>query len=267
MSIQINATQGANSVKNHFKQQELYGRLSSGNKINSAKDDAAGLAVMKVLETQIRGLDKGIQNTSDMQNLVKTAEGGLSSISDNLQRIRELGVQASNGTLSDTDRQAIQMEISQAVEGINETVENTQYNNMKLLDGTFQNANTASSANGIGAYVTISSISTDDLGITGLNVTDPNFIKKIDNAVEKVSESRADLGAKVNAFEFTNSSSAITALNTAAAKSRIGDTQVDKAMSDLNKQRILQEYSTYSSMQQMEDTKNLVSSGMLMGNI
>jgi flagellin len=112
-------------------------RLSSGLRINSAKDDAAGLAISTRFESQITGLDQAVRNANDGVSLAQTAEGALDSMTDNLQRIRELAVQASNSTNSDDDRVALQAEVEQLLEEITRTAEETTFNGQNLLDGTF----------------------------------------------------------------------------------------------------------------------------------
>lgn len=114
-------------------------RLSSGIRINSAKDDAAGLAISTRMTANIRGLNAAIRNANDGISLTQTAEGGLSSIGDNLQRIRELAVQSANTGNNDSDRAALNTEARQLVSEIDRIANNSQYNGIKLLDGSFQN--------------------------------------------------------------------------------------------------------------------------------
>jgi len=112
-------------------------RLSSGSRINSAKDDAAGLAISERFTTQIRGLDVAIRNANDGISLAQVAEGSLSEVGNNLQRIRELAVQASNATNSSSDRKALQAEVTQLVSEIDRVAKQSDFNGTKLLDGTF----------------------------------------------------------------------------------------------------------------------------------
>ncbi|WP_295376633.1 flagellin [Stenotrophomonas maltophilia] len=112
-------------------------RLSSGSRINSAKDDAAGLAISERFGTQIRGIDVAIRNANDGISLAQTAEGSLSEIGNNLQRVRELAVQATNATNSDSDRKALQAEVSQLVSEIDRVAKQSDFNGTKLLDGSF----------------------------------------------------------------------------------------------------------------------------------
>jgi flagellin len=139
-------------------------RLSTGQRINSAADDAAGLAISERLNAQIRGLDRGTQNVMDMQNLINTAEGGLSTIGDNLLRMRELTLQSMNGILTDSDRQNIQFELDQIIAEIDATAQRTEFNGMRLLDGSFnredgRGLHTAADAMGRGPMVHIGNMS------------------------------------------------------------------------------------------------------------
>ncbi|MFX1716201.1 flagellin [Paraburkholderia sp. A1RO-5L] len=111
-------------------------RLSSGKRINSAADDAAGLAISNIMQTQINGLNQGVSNANDGVSMVQTASSGLSSLTNSLQRIRQLATQAANGGMTNTDRQALQQEVSQQVQEINRIASQTTYNGMNVLNGT-----------------------------------------------------------------------------------------------------------------------------------
>src|SRR6056297_3899631 len=115
-------------------------RLSSGLRINSAKDDAAGLAISERFTTQIRGLNQAIRNSNDGISLAQTGEAALQTVTDNLQRVRELAVQSVNATNSDTDRATLQQEVDQRLAEINRIASQTSFNGRTVLDGTFGNA-------------------------------------------------------------------------------------------------------------------------------
>ena len=132
-------------------------RLSSGLRINSAKDDAAGLAISERFTAQIRGLDQAARNANDGISLAQTAEGALSEVTNNLQRIRELAVQSSNATNSATDRAALQTEVTQLLNEINRVADQTSFNGVKLLDGSFSGAVFQVGANA-GESITVASI-------------------------------------------------------------------------------------------------------------
>ena len=140
-------------------------RLSSGMRINSAKDDAAGLAISERMSSQIRGLDQARRNANDGISLAQTAEGGMTSASDMLQRMRELAVQSANDTNSDSDRKAIQSEVNQLQEELNRLVDTTQFNGKNILDGTMSNAQFQVGANANQTInVSVGSIRGTDIG-------------------------------------------------------------------------------------------------------
>ena len=141
-------------------------RLSTGKKINSAKDDAAGLAITNRMTTQIRGFAKAIQNTNDAISMSQTAEGAIGNVGDILQRMRELAVQAGSGTNSDSDRSSLQLEVSQLQQQIQQIATKTNHNNIKLLDGSAQNVTIQTGVNsGDTMSIGFSSMQTKDIGV------------------------------------------------------------------------------------------------------
>jgi flagellin len=141
-------------------------RLSSGLRINSAKDDAAGLAISERFTAQIRGLNQAARNANDGISLAQTAEGALGEIGNNLQRIRELAVQASNATNSNTDRAALQTEVTQLLNEINRVADQTAFNGVKLIDGSFSGAVFQVGANA-GESITVSAITDANIAALG----------------------------------------------------------------------------------------------------
>ena len=144
-------------AKNQVQLSQSMQRLSTGVRINSAKDDAAGLAISNRMTTDIRGFGVAIRNANDGISLAQTAEGHLSQITDNLQRIRELAVQSANGSNSASDRAAIDIESDQIVAEIERLATNSKFNNISLLDGTFTDKSfQISSDNGSSARIAMS---------------------------------------------------------------------------------------------------------------
>lgn len=140
-------------------------RLSTGSKINSAKDDAAGLAISTRMTSQIRGIAKATQNTNDAISMTQTAEGAMSNVGDILQRMRELAVQAGTGTMNDSDRASLQLEVSQLKSQIDDIATKTNHNNIKLLDGSAQNVTIQTGVNaGDSMKIGFSSMKTKDIG-------------------------------------------------------------------------------------------------------
>jgi flagellin len=141
-------------------------RLSTGSKINSAKDDAAGLAITNRMTSQIRGMAKAIGNVNDAISMSQTAEGAIGNVGDILQRMRELAVQAGTGTMNDSDRSSLQLEVSQLKQQIDDIATKTNHNNIKLLDGTAQNVVIQSGVNsGDTVKIGFDSMKTKDIGI------------------------------------------------------------------------------------------------------
>ena len=158
-------------------------RLSSGLRINSAKDDAAGLAIANRFTTQIRGMDQAGRNANDAISLTQTAEGALVEVGNNLQRIRELAVQSRNATNSQTDRDALNAEASQLLSEINRVAEQTSFNGVKLLDGSFSNQSFQIGAD-VGQTIDVTSIvdaTTANLGSYG-RATVTTAVSKIGRA-------------------------------------------------------------------------------------
>lgn len=203
-------------------------RLSSGLRINSAKDDAAGLAISERFTSQIRGLVQAARNANDGISLAQTAEGALKEVSNNLQRIRELSVQSANGTNSASDRAAIQVEVAELVAEIDRVSSQTTFNDVKLLDGTFSNNAFQVGANA-GETINIASISstrTSDLGaalsaiitggaVTGDLVSGDLLINGVD--VGAVNGDAKLIAAKINSLSGTNVTASVNSLTVTGA--------------------------------------------------
>lgn len=156
-----------NLDKSQSAQDTALQRLSSGLRINSAKDDAAGLSIASRLDTQVQGLSVASRNAGDGVSLAQIAEGSIESITTNLQRLRELAVQSANGTNGDSERASLNAEAQQLIEEIDRTASNASFNGVKLLDGSFQNKNFQVGANvGDEVNISLSSVGTETLGAT-----------------------------------------------------------------------------------------------------
>lgn len=230
-------------------------RLASGNRINSAADDAAGLAIMETMTAELRGLDQGTSNTLDMQNLVTTADGGLDTVGDSLNRIRELSVQALNDTNTPANRQMIQNEITQLADHIQSTVSNVEFNGRNLLDGSAQGLNTASGPDGTGATVSINDMSSLAQAVANFNVTGSFNLNDIDDALTEVNSQRAELGAMMNRFDHTANANSVTSLNMADARSRIADADMAAEMAQLSQERVINEMEVLMQQQQQDQVE------------
>jgi flagellin len=222
-------------------------RLSSGLRINSAKDDAAGLAISERFTAQIRGLNQAVRNANDGISLAQTAEGALAEVTNNLQRIRELAVQSANATNSASDRTSLQLEVTQLLEEINRVADQTSFNGTVLLDGSFTGATFQVGAN---AGDTIAVTVTVDANTAALFTTAPDVttaanasaaIGAVDTALDSINAARATFGAIQNRFESVIANVSTTAENLTASRSRIRDADFAAETAALTRAQILQQ--------------------------
>ncbi|WP_125077122.1 flagellin domain-containing protein [Pseudoxanthomonas sp. SGT-18] len=241
-------------------------RLSSGLRINSAKDDAAGLAIAQRMTAQVRGMDVAARNANDGISLAQTAEGALGSITDNLQRIRELAVQAANGTNSDDDRAALQKEVEELSAEITRVKDNAHFNGIKLLDGSsstfeIQVGADASTDN----QITISTVnmSATATAVAALDISTASgataALTAIDSQLKTVNDARAALGAIQNRFSSVISNLQTSSENLSAARSRIQDTDYAKETAELTRNQILQQAGTAMLAQAKAIPQNVLS--------
>lgn len=223
-------------------------RLSTAQRINSAKDDAAGLAIASAMEAQLRSDNQAIRNVYDGLSLTATADGALGQANETLQRMRELSVQAANGTNSASDRQALQAEISQLQQGLGQLAETTQFNGQKLLDGNFSGQVQAGANVGDTRPVTIGNASPQALGLAALDVTTAegasSALQTLDSALNSVNGMRAEIGAVQSGLSSTLANLSGTYENLAAAKSRISDTDYAQESGNLSRNTVRQEAAT-----------------------
>ncbi|GFZ96221.1 flagellin [Blastomonas marina] len=228
-------------------------RLSTGKRINSASDDAAGLAIATRMTSEVRGLSMASRNANDGISLAQTAEGGMNEITNMLQRMRELAVQAANGTLSDGDRDNLQVEFTAMVSQIDDVANRTNFNGVNVLNaaGTL-NIQTGSSA---GEVVTISTydVTAATLGVNALvigdsatpgNVDTDAALTAIDTALTTVTTAQANLGASQNRLEATVSSLTNRITNLSESRSRIQDADFSAESMNLAKFQVLSQAST-----------------------
>ncbi|MDR6862969.1 flagellin [Phycicoccus sp. 3266] len=268
MGLQINTNVAAmNAYRNLSSTQGSMAtsleRLSSGLRINRAADDAAGLAISEKLRAQTNGLNQATSNAQDAISLVQTAEGALNETHSILQRMRQLAVQSANDTNTDADRAQIQKEVGQLSQELDRISSATQFNKQDLLAGdTVAGTSTKSFTFQIGANagqelkVSINKVDAASLkvsapavagtaGATEVDVTTQanakDALTKIDGAIDTVSGQRADLGAVQNRLQHTINSLSVASENSAAAESRIRDTDMAKEMTSFTRSQILQQ--------------------------
>ncbi len=218
-------------------------RLSSGLRINRAADDAAGLAIADGFQSVVRGVQQAQRNAQDGVSLVQTADGALSETTNILQRIRELAVQAANGTQSPTNRVAIHGEVAQLIAQIDDIAANTEFNGLRVLSVSQAVTLQAGAQMGQNLVLNITGSSSTALVITGVNVsTMANAslaISAIDAALGRVQTLRGSLGAYQNRLEFTINTLAIQEENSAAAESAIRDANIARETIDFTRNQIL----------------------------
>ena len=232
-------------------------QLSTGKRINSASDDAAGLAIANRMTGQIKALDQSIRNANDGISMIQTAEGATKEITNMLQRMRELSVQASNDSYSSTDRTAIGTEMVQLSDEVTRIATNTQWNGMSILGGatayssmTFQvgTEGDATSAITIGfSGMSIGALTLSSLTVSSsvsTSVKAQASIELLDTALTAVDTFRSTLGAKINRLTSAADNLANVALNTSASRSQIEDTDYAKTTTDLAKSQIIQQAAT-----------------------
>ena len=236
-------------------------KLSSGERINRAGDDASGLAVSEKMRSQIRGLNQASKNIQNGVSFIQTTEGYLAETTDILQRVRELAVQAANGIYSDEDRMQIQVEVSQLVAEVDRIASVAQFNGMNMLTGRFALEGDSTMQFQIGANmdqnarVFIGTMTASALGLKGAQGGDEQItiaspeeanmtLGAVDAALTQVNKQRADLGAYQNRFEMAAKGVNIAAENTQAAESRIRDTDMASEMVEFTKNQILTQAGT-----------------------
>jgi len=253
MGLRVNTNIASMTAQRHLgvvtgRLQGNFARLSSGLRIASASDDAAGLGISERMRAQIRSYEAAVRNAQDGVSLVQTSEGALQEVHNNLSRMRELAVQAANGTLTTVDRGTLDVEFQQLVTEIDRIATQSTFNGLNILDGSVASLDIQI---GINAGETLNIAMTDTtaatIGIAGLDVSSvanaSAALTSIDGAIDMVTTGRGDMGAVQNRME-----SAIFSINTArenlsAAESRIRDVDVAMETADLTRNTILQQAS------------------------
>jgi flagellin len=244
-------------------------QLSTGKLINSAKDDAAGLAISNKMTSQIRGLDQAVRNANDAISVAQTAEGATIEITNMLQRMRELAVQSANDTNSSADRSSLQKEVDQLTEEISRIANDTMFNNMTVLQGSASTAGTSGVMTfqvGAGSNQVITmdliSMTASALGVSAMSITTQSgansAIVAVDDAIALVDDFRSDMGAKINRFTYAIDNLTNVSVNTAASRSRILDADYAKASSELSRTQIIQQAATAILAQANTDQQSVM---------
>jgi flagellin len=237
-------------------------RLSTGKRINSAKDDAAGLAISTSMTSQVRGMSQAIRNANDGISLAQTAEGALGEVTNMLQRVRELAVQSSSGTYSTSDRTNLQLEVTELTTQIGKTVSDTKFNGVALLstsaattvtiqagaDSTNTIDLTVSALTGVGATFSVATVAGSTTALTD-----------VDTALASVNSARASLGAGQSRLDSAVNTLTSNVTNLSDARSRIEDTDYSTETTALAKAQILNQASTAMIAQANQSSQNVMS--------
>jgi flagellin len=269
INTNVAASITANALTNNERaMSQAMERLSTGQRINSASDDAAGLAIASRMTSQINGLNMAVRNANDAISLVQTADGALVEVSSMLQRMRELAVQAASGTYSSTDKTALDTEYDQLRLQIQDINDDTQWNGTALLSGgttfTFHVGANASQtvAVAIGDFDTDeanassgvfealadatsdNNNSNDDLATSNIDSAANTAIGYLDEAISRVNEERAKLGAAISRLEYASDNLANISQNTSASRSRVLDADYATETTELARTQIIQQAAT-----------------------
>ena len=241
-------------------------RLSSGERINRAGDDAAGLAISENLKAQIRGLGQAERNAEDGISLVQIAEGALAEVGEILIRLRELGVQAASDTIGPTERKFLNVEFEQLLEEVDRITNSTEFNSVPLLNGTGTvfDIQIGTRNDPVSDRLTFDASNVDaNIAALGLNlasvadkVSAQNSLSFIDQAIISVSGIRADFGALQNRLQSIINNISVSMENLASANSRIRDTEIAAETAELTKNQILVSAGTSVVAQANASTKN-----------
>lgn len=220
-------------------------QLSSGERIPNAAVDPAGLQVFLQLQGQVLSDNTAIRNSLDGISAIQIADGGLSQVTDSLQQIRELSIQAQNGTLNDSDRAALQKQADQLISGISDTLQQSSFNGQSLLSEEgqlqLQTGGDAGDTQGVPTFDVGSELA--NLGLNGLDISSAGALDILDQSQDFISSVSGELGASQNRLDSTINTLSESSINQAAAASRIGDTDFAKAISEQTNAQIQQEVS------------------------
>jgi len=261
-NVSAKQAQDALSV-NQRQMSKAMQQLSTGSRVNSAGDDAAGLAIGATMTSQIRGLNQSVRNANDGVNLLQTAEGALVETTNMLQRMRELAVQAANGTNSTTQRSYLQKEFSQLSSQISTINTQTKWNDFKVLSAqtvSFQ----VGAASGQTISVTMADTTAATLGIASLSVSGStstnasSSLATIDAALTTINTQRATIGAGINRLTYTADNLSNVSSNLSASRSTILDTDYAVASTQLSKTQIIQQAATAMLAQANQQPMNVL---------
>ena len=238
-----------------------YSTISAGGKLQSAAQDAAGLAIEEKTETQTRGLDQGTENLKDAKSALNIQDGAMDGITDYVQRIKELAVQSKNGTLNDEDRSYIQSQIDEYIKGIDDIANSTSFNEKKLLDGSEPNMNIVSDAEGGSTTVNTHDSTAKALGLEEFDVTKGDAdLNVVDNALKTLQDMRTTTGSQTNGIEHAINYNSKASLELNGFSMDKEEDRSLKALQELKSKQALDQYQGFLQKMQQEDEekKNLM---------
>ena len=238
-------------------------QLSTGSRINSAKDDAAGLAIGQSMTSQVRGLNMAVRNINDGVNMMQTAEGAMIEQSNMLQRMRELAVQSANGTVSTTQRSYLNTEFQALTSQIGNIASQTTWNGTSLMSATATFSFQAGSSSGQTISVVVTEMSTSSLGISTASISSASdassAIATLDTALNSINSQRATIGAGINQMTYSADNMSNIAANVTASRSTIMDTDYATASTNLAKNQIIQQAATAMLAQANQQPQSVLS--------
>jgi len=237
-------------------------RLSSGKRINSAKDDAAGLAIAASMTSQITGMNQAIRNSNDGISMAQTADGALDEVTNMLQRVRELSVQASSGTYSASDKTNLQTEVTALASQISSITSSTKFNGVNLFDGSAGTSGTVTIQTGAGASDTVgidlSALNLSAVNSVNLSTGASAAIGSVDTLIGTVASKRASLGASESRLNSVVNNLTTNVTNLSDARSRIEDADFGSETTALAKAQILSQASTAMLAQANQSTQGVL---------
>jgi flagellin len=259
----LRAGNAANAANNML--QSAMQRLSTGQRINSGKDDAAGIAIASSMTASIRGMNQGIRNANDGMAMAQTADGALNEVGNMLQRIRELAVQSASGTYSDDDRTNLQTEVTALTTQISSILDNTQFNKVALFDGTAGTSGSVTIQAGSSAAdtVTVSFGAIDLSDATSVDISDASdasdALDTLDTALATVNTARATFGAASSQLQSVVNNLSSNVENLSQARSGIQDADFSSETANLAKAQILSQASTAMLAQANQSQQGVLS--------
>lgn len=249
INTNVSALYSQNALKNNTRSMNTaMEQLSTGTRINSAKDDAAGLAISQNMTSVIRGLNMAVRNLNDGVNMIQTADGAMIEQTNMLQRMRELAVQASNGTNSPAQTTYLNLEFQALVTQIGSISSQTTWNGMNLMNATSTFSFQSGASSGQTISVVVTSMGTASLGISTASISSAAFAAKsiatLDTAMNSINSQRAQLGAGINRMAYAADNMTNVSSNTTASRSAIMDTDYALATTQLAKNQIIQQAAT-----------------------